>query len=235
MVKKTTKNLADWIYAYSHINCYLGRDELLWCFDLYSEMLDVFEKYELLINAEFIIPSLIWQGPSADCLGKYKHKEIVRKIPSPGKNYMKKDAIKLIDAEQNNDSVFFKPYRWEINGYGVIYDKHGNPQCVPDVITIESFLSGNFEIWIETFYDVWLSHNLNGEPQPEVYQHNAPRLEQAMQDVEKILGRPPVKGNKDGPEHSDYCEIHGYQLRNFIDDFDNTIVPIDLWGHVKMD
>lgn len=67
-------------------------------------------------------------------------------------------------------------------------------------------------IQITTDADIWLPYNLLAEPQPEIHQLNAPRLKNALENIEQLTGIEPVYDN------TKYARVNKYELENRMDD-----------------
>ena len=72
-------------------------------------------------------------------------------------------------------------------------------------VAAESFGS-SISVW--TLSDVWLLYDLNGRPQPIVSSFNAPRLESALEEIERVVGVAAVG------EDTRFAHRDGYTLRN---------------------
>jgi hypothetical protein len=62
---------------------------------------------------------------------------------------------------------------------------------------------------IKTQSDAWLPCTLKAEPQLDIDNRNAPRLEAALQEVQARLGIEEEAGSE-----SDYVRVNGYRLTN---------------------
>lgn len=72
-------------------------------------------------------------------------------------------------------------------------------------VAAESYGS-SISVW--TLSDVWLLYDLNGRPQPIVSSFNAPRLESALEEIERVVGVAAVG------EDTRFADRDGYTLRN---------------------
>ena len=116
-------------------------------------------------------------------------------------------------------------------GQGMILSATGEPIVYNNVITLQT-TQLPVAIFIHMHSTDFLPYTLDGYPQKEVYKYNAPRLEQAMQEIEACLGLPPLM---DEIDYSDYCLIKGYRLMNFYNeeiDGSFTITSLNERGHV---
>jgi hypothetical protein len=75
-----------------------------------------------------------------------------------------------------------------VRGEGTILDAAGAKVRLPDVMWIECGTLDHHIITVGTQCDAWLPATLRAEPQPEVWRHNAPRLEAALRAIEARLG-----------------------------------------------
>ena len=117
-------------------------------------------------------------------------------------------------------------------GQGMILSATGEPIVYNNVITLQT-TQLPVAIFIHMHSTDFLPYTLDGYPQKEVYKYNAPRLEQAMQEIEACLGLPPLM---DEIDYSDYCLIKGYRLMNLyqeeIDDGRIMVLGLNEAGHV---
>jgi hypothetical protein len=89
-----------------------------------------------------------------------------------------------------------------------------------DLIWISGILTGAYSIWIHTQSDVWMTHTLEGTPQPTLYAHNAPRLERALARICTELGI-----ILEGERVTDFALVEGFRVKNFTDGNGEIIVP----------
>ena len=122
-------------------------------------------------------------------------------------------------------------YLWE-GGQGITLSATGEPIFYDHIITIRTTqLPVSIDIRLHS--TDFLPYTLDGYPQKEVYDYNAPRLEQAMKEIEACLGLPPLM---DEIDYSDYCLIKGYRLMNLyqeeIDDGRIMVLGLNEAGRV---
>ncbi|WP_299455331.1 hypothetical protein [uncultured Microscilla sp.] len=95
-------------------------------------------------------------------------------------------------------------------GSSEIFQESGH-KTSKGIFTIQFSYEG---IRIITDADIWLPYNLLAEPQPEIYQLNAPRLKNALEKIEQLTGIEPVYDN------TKYARVNKYELENRMDDED---------------
>lgn len=67
---------------------------------------------------------------------------------------------------------------------------------------------------LSVHHDVWQAFDFHGRPQPTVHAHNAPRLANALSELEDLLGVPAEPGE---PTYFGVAEGHGIKVPEIID------------------
>ena len=135
-----------------------------------------------------------------------------------------------MNSDKPSDNLCRYLCLWE-GGQGITLSATGESIFYDHIITIRT-MQLPVSIDIRLHSTDFLPYTLDGYPQKEVYKYNAPRLEQAMQEIEACLGLPPLM---DEIDYSDYCLIKGYRLMNFYNeeiDGSFTITSLNERGHV---
>ena len=81
-----------------------------------------------------------------------------------------------------------EPFTIEIHGPGQAIDAHGVPQS-SNLFGVEVLADGAVAtVSVDTYSDTWLSHGINGQPQPALAAANAPRLRAVLRRLAEELG-----------------------------------------------
>ena len=133
-------------------------------------------------------------------------------------------AAFLLAAIARDDVVEHSLYPTEIefSGRGVLLDSNGEKSEFKDVTSLVGRTLDVHVVEVQTHTDVWLPYTLTAKPQPSVWRYNAPRLEQALMDIQRDLG---VSPNIDS--HDKYVVYDGLRVVNH-SDADNNVVEIEL-------
>jgi hypothetical protein len=83
---------------------------------------------------------------------------------------------------------FVLPEVTMLAGHGVVFDANGKRVQEPDVTWLYGTALGRLGAVISTQVDAWMEYTLDARHQPEVWNRNAPRLEQALREIEKKTG-----------------------------------------------
>ena len=197
--------VADWWFEYSNDGCI--------DFESHSQIYDFLLKcqatYEILAEAElFYINHVLFTSwmrfnPSIDDEPeKICKKDIIQGFAS----YLEPSRLADIcfkDIEDTDSFVY--PLKIKFSGWGIIIDKSENKVKTPSLMRMETITMGFPTIDILTYSDVWLAHDLYGNPQPELHQLNAPRLQKALTEVKEALGIDPIiDDNELADQHEDF-------------------------------
>ncbi len=81
------------------------------------------------------------------------------------------------------------PIEVTVHGRGRIIEPSGVDYVLDDILTLVGLRTSRAHlVYVNTSCDAWLPHDLLGAPQPGRYALNAPRLEQALERIDKQLG-----------------------------------------------
>ena len=117
---------------------------------------------------------------------------------------------------------FLYPGNIKIFGTGIVLDAEGIKYELENVVWIWGTTGYGHTVDIITQSDVWLPCTLLGQPQPEVYRLNAPRLQKALQEIQKALGVEPIIDDV-----SDFAIIKDNFLLDNIVDIEGDVIPIN--------
>ncbi len=96
----------------------------------------------------------------------------------------------------------------EISGKSIVESPRGD-RALDGVLGVSiAVMPYGSSIGVWTLSDVWLPYDLNGRPQPIVSSFNAPRLESALEEIERAVGVAAVG------EDTRFADRDGYTLRN---------------------
>lgn len=83
-----------------------------------------------------------------------------------------------------------------ISGTGTWFNSDGEPRREPELINLSlSPSSLGISAELNVHHDVWGWFDFSGRPHPEVYNRNAPRLAEALQDITSHFGVEPETGD----------------------------------------
>ena len=172
----------------------------------------VLEEHDLLRPTKVVFAG--WLRPNTDTVATVRVEEpdvavpIPREIDSRG---LIAHCEKILDELEQKRS-FLYPTDLYILGAGVVLDADGQEREQPDVTWLWGKTLDAHIVDVCTQSDAWLPYTLLAQPQPEVWRLNAPRLEAALQEIQKRLGiLPYINGD------SDHAVIDGFHLKNHTD------------------
>lgn len=111
-------------------------------------------------------------------------------------------------AAQDARRSFLFPANIDILGRGAVLGRDGKSKPVDDLFWLGAVALQRFAVEVNTQSDAWLPCTLRGEPQPDVHAANAPRLTAALEQIERLLGAPPVW------ENTPYAVVEKFKLKN---------------------
>ena len=213
------------------------RDIVSWCFE-YPLPNDE-EKLSFAIDRRGFIPMTGKIYQALKILEKYRLLFNIFDINKEEKirSYIRMDSFKnFVEDIKQFKSYTLSSGKIECGflegGEGIIFSQTGDAIVYENVVTVQT-TSLPLAVFIRLHSTDFLPYTLDGYPQKEVYKYNAPRLEQAMQEIEACLGLPPLM---DEIDYSDYCLIKGYRLMNLyqeeIDDGRIMVLGLNEAGHV---
>jgi len=202
------KPVADWFYDFEELDIALDYvpsvigTENKKILSLLNTTLQVFEKHQLfLINKIEVIGFF-----ESD---KDKSNRIEKIIETKNLGSFK-NIQELIESQLN---LYFKEsfvlYSIYFHGETSILNENNKKGTYNNIFYFLLQIPG---IQILTDCDVWLPYNLKGESQKEIYKLNAPRLENALTEIEEITGFEPVW------ENTKYAIVNKYKLENYSDE-----------------
>ena len=117
-----------------------------------------------------------------------------------------------------------------IHGTGEIDLPGGERRGVEDLLVVRGALTGDLTVWIETAYDVWLPRGLDGTPQVELHDLNAPRLERSLRalDQQLELGLYGLDGRLAIVRGFRFVIMRTATLRDFLPDHPSTAMAMSL-------
>ncbi|MGB0384946.1 MAG: hypothetical protein ACPGWR_09005 [Ardenticatenaceae bacterium] len=195
----------------------------------------VLERYELLRPSMVILAD--WIDPNSS-ENKLLEDEPAITVPIPsdagaGKivDIVKQALERLIQKREGNRKGLPLPTVYpttvDVLGTGVVINGAGHKYEFPNVVWLSGAGDGRLAVDVNTQIDAWLPHTLLGEPQPDVYNYNQPRLESALREIQSRLGIVPITD-----DHNKYVLINGLHLANYMDDDEPMVVvrsPYSQW------
>lgn len=206
------KRIANWWFESALVPA-VSVEEFSGLLAMCERCLSALARYQLLTPANITL-SGVWTHYNE--LGEHsapiKNDEVDIEFPNDGSKTLTALLLPYVLSRQL-EKGFVYPASFEVRGNGIVIDKFGSNVTVADVTSIEAQFFGGAVVDVSTRNYAWLPYTLSAEPQEEVYRYNAPRLENALKEIEIALG---VKPSID--DHSGYCRINGYRLDNFGDE-----------------
>jgi hypothetical protein len=145
--------------------------------------------------------------------------------PSLNENELATYFLDWLKKEQGVTGYVF-PRSFQFIGEGKLINQDGVKQGFENVVSIEARFTEALVVEVITYSTAWLPHTLAGEPQQEICELNAPRLEKALYEIEAALGVEPIIDDA-----NEFCHINGYRLDN-ARDIDGEVIPIDEKGRI---
>jgi hypothetical protein len=84
------------------------------------------------------------------------------------------------------------PTATEIMGDGFVVDPSLGAYRLPDIMSLTATMYGNLAINVATHVDAWMEYGIDATPQPEIHRLNAPRLEEALVEIQRRIQIIPV-------------------------------------------
>ena len=204
--------LADWWFETESVSS-IGIEEFARLLAMCEKCLSILASQRLLMPTDIILSNVwIYYNELGECADSITSQETNVEFPANGSKTLTELLLAHVLSKQP-EKGFVYPAHFEVRGKGIIIDGFGNNVIVPDVTRIEARFMGGAVVDVSTRNYAWLPFSLSAEPQEEVYRNNAPRLENALREIEVALG---VKGYAEN--HTEYCRINGYKLDNFGDE-----------------
>jgi hypothetical protein len=120
--------------------------------------------------------------------------------------------VEVVETALEQLQPFLYPVDIEVKGTGVVLDAAARSHVLPDITWLAAKTLDAHVMEVGTQSDAWLPYTLSGVPQRQVWQHNAPRLEAALREIQAALGVAPV-----APSHTTHAVIDGLRLSNHVD------------------
>lgn len=186
----------------------LSRESLHEMLVMCQTVVEILAAHELLRPSKVVLSK--WMKPGSDelkLIADEPHYELSLNPSSGSAEFI--DACERALTELQSRRGFLYPNHIEITGTGVIFDAAGNRCEQADVCWVWGATLGHHIVYVKTQSDAWLPYTLRAEPQPEVWKHNAPRLEAALREMEAAFGVAPAY------EPQTPCAlVHEYTLSN---------------------
>jgi len=213
IVDKDIGAVADWWFEDRRsIVSPTSRSELHQLLKMCQSVAEVLEFYQLLKPYKVIFSGWLSSDSDNNSLVRVEEPDVTVTILNvPKTKSILTCCNETLDQLEKNRS-FLYPIDVEILGTGIILDADGQECELPNVTWLLGKTLDAHIVDVCTQSDAWLPYNLKAEPQFAVGERNAPRLEAALQEIQKQLGFFPVTDS-----HSDYAVIQGFKLTNHTD------------------
>jgi hypothetical protein len=142
--------------------------------------------------------------------------DIPKEVGSPG---IISCCSTILDQLEQHRS-FLYPIEVYVLGKGIVLDDMGQECEQPDVTFLWGKTLDAHIVDVCTQSDAWLPYDFLAKPQFKVYEQNAPRLENALQEIQEYFGITPYSDTC-----SDYAVIERYRLNNLVD-IDNEVLQV---------
>ncbi|MGX9708459.1 hypothetical protein [Laceyella tengchongensis] len=219
--------VADWWFEdRSELISFVGPEEMCKLIHLCEKCISILKRYELLAPSKILLskPWLFNENVGEQVkLRRVQKADISIDYPSHDENELATYFLYCLKKEQGATGYVYPSYIRFV-GEGKLINQEGVKQGFKNVVSIEAMFAGALVVDVITYSTAWLPHTLAGEPQQEIYEWNAPRLEKALYEIEAALG---VEAIID--DVNDFCHINGYRLVNFRD-ADGEAIPVDETG-----
>ena len=197
-----------------------SRKELIDLIKMCQSTVEILEAYNLLQPSKAIFSGWLCSEYNHKNTYRVEKPNITIDIPKHLNAQSLLNCCDLVLPQLERDNFFLYPIDLEILGTGIIIDADGKEKELPNVTWISGKTLDAHIVDVLTQSDAWLPYTLLGEPQPKVWNYNAPRLEKALQEIQECLKVIPVIDT-----HGEYAIIEGFQLKN-LTDIDGEVIKI---------
>ena len=189
-----------------------SRSELRRLLEMCQSATEVLEAHDLLRPVKVVLSGWLRSSSDSNALVRVEEPDVIVIMPKEvGARGLLTHCETTLDQLERKHS-FLYPVDIDILGVGAVLTVKGTRCELPDVTWIWGKTLDSHIVDVRTQCDAWLPYTLFAEPQREVWQRNAPRLEAALQEIQNRLGIAPYVN-----EHSDYAIIDGFRLINHTD------------------
>jgi hypothetical protein len=221
--------VADWWFEdRTKLISFVGPEEMCKLIHLCEKCISILKRHELLSPSKILL-SKTWLfnenvGEQVK-LRRVQKADIPIDYPSHNENGLATFFLDWLKKEQSTTGYVY-PCSIQFVGEGKLINQDGVKQGFKNVVSIEAQITDALIVDVITYSTAWLPYTLAGEPQQEIYEWNAPRLEKALYEIEAALGVEPIIDDV-----NEFCHINGYRLDNVRDD-DGEVIPIDEKGRI---
>jgi hypothetical protein len=221
--------VADWWFEdRTELISFVGPEEMCKLIHLCEKCISILKRYELLSPSKILLsePWLFNENVGEQLkLRRVQKADISIDYPSHNENELATYFLHCLKKEPGATGYVYPSYIRFI-GEGKLINQDGVKQGFENVVSIEAQITDALIIDVITYSMAWLPYTLAGEPQQEIFEWNAPRLEKALYEIEAVLGVEPIIDDA-----NEFCHINGYRLDN-ARDIDGEVIQIDEQGRI---
>ncbi|SMP22678.1 hypothetical protein SAMN06265361_10492 [Laceyella tengchongensis] len=221
--------VADWWFEdRTKITTFVEPERMRSLIDMCEKSISILKRYELLSPSKIILSeNWIFNEKVGEQVKQRRVQEgdISIDYPSLNENELATYFLDWLKKEQGATGYVY-PCSIQFVGEGTLINQDGVKQGFQNVVSIEARFTEALVVDVITYSTAWLPNTLAGEPQQEIYEWNAPRLEKALYEIEAALGVEPIIDDA-----NEFCHINGYRLDN-ARDIDGEVIPIDEKGRI---
>lgn len=200
-MRRIPQETAEWVFSYD--GGHDSQEAFESCLQVLDGALDVLQRHELL-------------APRCVALQHWERRReggfvVAPELPSLTVEISEQRGASALVRETSQARGGDLPLDMLVYGTTLVHDGHGGAHHMPHpalFIRVDPC-----SLWVSTWTDVWMRHTLLGKPQPQVHAKNAPRLEQALRDLEAFMGE---AGDSDD-DPPPYAIVEGYRVVNPLD------------------
>jgi hypothetical protein len=215
-----------WFEDWSEITNFVGPERMRSLIDMCEKSISILKRYELLSPSKILLSNRwVFNEKVGDQVKRRRVQkgDISIDYPSHNENELATYFLDWLKKEQGATGYVY-PCSLQFVGEGKLINQDGVKQGFENVVIIEAMFAGALVVDVITYSTAWLPNTLAGEPQQEIYEWNALRLEKALYEIEAALGAEAIIDDV-----SEFCRINGYRLDNFRD-ADGEAIPVDETG-----
>ncbi|AUS09940.1 hypothetical protein C1X05_14640 [Laceyella sacchari] len=221
--------VADWWFEdETEITDFVGPERVRSLINMCEKCISILKRYELLSPSKILLSKNWIFNENVGEQVKWRRvqkADISIDYPSHNENELATYFLDWLKKEQGATGYVY-PCSLQFVGEGKLINKDGVKQGFENVVSIKAMFIGALIVDVITYSTAWLPYTLAGEPQQEIYEWNAPRLEKALYEIEAALGVEPIIDDA-----NEFCHINGYRLDN-ARDIDGEVIPIDEKGRI---
>ncbi|WP_028973185.1 hypothetical protein [Spirochaeta cellobiosiphila] len=208
VINRSYGPVADWWFEGEIIkDLFFSKEDCLTLIDKLCNAVDILLTANLLYPNQINISGWASYDPNKRKLTRQNKKDEIILISSSN---VREELFSVFHPD--DASPFLYPLEIEICGEGILYNKNSKPIVWSDPISVCGQTIVQHVVDVITYSYAWLPYDLKGNRQTEIYNLNAPRLEEALNQIQAQTGFHLIDES-----NSEYAVIDNYKLFNHRD------------------